>query len=254
MQLVRERRDHDRGRRRVDFVLGDCHGTACAPVVTDMARQALADMGYAVTRNAPYAGGFTTRHYGRPHDGVHALQIEINRSLYMDEKSFTRAPGLGELARCMRGLAESIAGLLGRLPHVLLVNLSRPRPELEERVRDSAREDPRVQWLRAVPLERLIAHISLCEGLITVDAGPQHLAHALDVPSLTLFGPMDERRWADRWARPMHQTLRGGPFDLTPEERRGLPENHLMRLIEPEALLARVETWRQHLNAGRGNS
>ncbi|MEE8562462.1 MAG: N-formylglutamate amidohydrolase, partial [Alphaproteobacteria bacterium] len=67
--------------------------------------------GYTVTRNIPYSGGYTTVHYGRPGAGIHALQIEINRSLYMDEKSFTRGPGLGELARCMRGLAGSIAGL-----------------------------------------------------------------------------------------------------------------------------------------------
>ena len=105
--------DNDRGRRRVDFVLGDCHGTACAPVVTDMARQALADMGYVVTRNAPYAGGFTTRHYGRPHDGVHALQIEINRNLYMDEKRITRGPGLPELAVRMGRLIQALVAVDG---------------------------------------------------------------------------------------------------------------------------------------------
>ena len=105
--------DNDRGRRRVDFVLGDCHGTACAPLVTDTARQALAEMGYVVTQNAPYAGGFTTRNYGRPYDGVHALQIEINRNLYMDEERITRGPGLAELASRMGRLIEALVGIDG---------------------------------------------------------------------------------------------------------------------------------------------
>ena len=76
-----------------------------------MARQALADMGYVVTRNAPYAGGFTTRHYGRPYDGVHALQIEINRNLYMDEERITRGPGLAELAARMGRLVEVLSAI-----------------------------------------------------------------------------------------------------------------------------------------------
>ncbi len=105
--------DNDRGRRRVDFVLGDCHGTACTPVVTDTARQALAEMGYVVTQNAPYAGGFTTRNYGRPYDCVHALQIEINRNLYMDEERITRGPGLAELASRMGRLVEALVGVDG---------------------------------------------------------------------------------------------------------------------------------------------
>ena len=105
--------DNDRGRRRVDFVLGDCHGTACAPLVPDMARQALSEMGYVVTQNAPYAGGVTTRHYGRPYDGVHALQIEINRNLYMDEERITRGPGLEELAARMGRLVEILVAVDG---------------------------------------------------------------------------------------------------------------------------------------------
>jgi len=103
--------DNDRGRRRVDFVLGDCHGTACAPLVTDTARQALVELGYVVTQNSPYAGGFTTRNYGRPYDGVHALQIEINRNLYMDEERVVRGPGLAELASRMGWLIEALTGI-----------------------------------------------------------------------------------------------------------------------------------------------
>jgi N-formylglutamate amidohydrolase len=100
---------HDRGgRSRVDFVLGDCHGTACHPLIVETARQALAARGYTVAHNAPYSGGFTTCHYGRPRDGGHSLQIEINRSLYMDERLIERKPFLSRLAADMR---ELVAGL-----------------------------------------------------------------------------------------------------------------------------------------------
>ncbi len=83
---------------RADFVLGDRFGTSCAPLVTQAAAQFLRDLGYQVTINKPYAGGFITEHYGRPENGLHALQIEINRALYMDEQRFTRNSGFEALA------------------------------------------------------------------------------------------------------------------------------------------------------------
>ena len=55
-------------------------------------------MGYAVSRNKPYAGGFITEHYGRPAKGLHALQIEVNRGLYMDETRTERHAGFDRLA------------------------------------------------------------------------------------------------------------------------------------------------------------
>jgi N-formylglutamate amidohydrolase len=94
--------------KRVDFVLGDCYGNSCAPVVIDTAERWLAGQGYVVTRNAPYAGGYTTRHYGRPRIGMHALQIEINRALYMDEARMTRKPFLAALAEQMAGLVTML--------------------------------------------------------------------------------------------------------------------------------------------------
>lgn len=100
--------EKDREGRRVDLVLGDCFGSACAPIVIDTAERLLRDKGYAVARNSPYAGGFTTRNYGRPRTGVHALQIEINRDLYMDEAALDRLPFLATLAGHM---AELIATL-----------------------------------------------------------------------------------------------------------------------------------------------
>ncbi len=103
--------DTDGGRATVDFVLGDCFGSACAPIVVETVEAMLRAKGYRVQRNAPYAGGFTTRHYGRPQDGLHALQIEINRALYMDERALERTHYLPALAHDMRDVLKALGGL-----------------------------------------------------------------------------------------------------------------------------------------------
>ena len=103
--------DRDAGARRVDIVLGDCHGTSCAPAVAETVQTTLRELGYHVARNRPYSGGFVTRHYGKPKDGVHGLQIEINRFLYMDEFRIRRGAGLSRLARDM----QSVIAALGKL-------------------------------------------------------------------------------------------------------------------------------------------
>jgi N-formylglutamate amidohydrolase len=96
------------GREAADIVLGDCHGAACAPRIVETARRYLKQRGFVVALNAPYAGGFTTGHYGRPRQGRHALQIEINRAIYMDERNYRRRPGFARLS-------EEMAGLIARL-------------------------------------------------------------------------------------------------------------------------------------------
>jgi N-formylglutamate amidohydrolase len=98
-------------RARIDIVLGDCHGTACHPLVVETAHRSLSAKGYAVARNTPYAGGFTTAHYGKPGLGGHCLQIEISRALYMDERSFERKPFLAQLIEDMRDLAVQLADI-----------------------------------------------------------------------------------------------------------------------------------------------
>jgi N-formylglutamate amidohydrolase len=108
--------ERDAGRDRVDFVLGDCFASACAPAIVDRVERVLRGQGYGVARNTPYSGGFVTQHYGRPREGVHALQIEINRALYMDERQLARAPGFAALARDMTELVREI----GRLFPVVL--------------------------------------------------------------------------------------------------------------------------------------
>ena len=68
-----------------DIVLGDRYGTTCAGPLVDLVETVFSSAGLKVARNRPYAGGFCTRAYGRPQHGVHALQIEISRHLYMNE-------------------------------------------------------------------------------------------------------------------------------------------------------------------------
>ena len=89
--------DHDSGLSRVDVVLGDCFGASCSSLFTQVAEDAFRQRGYRVVRNTPYAGGFTTRHYGHPRQGSHALQIELNRALYMDEAEHLHGSGFGPL-------------------------------------------------------------------------------------------------------------------------------------------------------------
>jgi N-formylglutamate deformylase len=98
-----------------DIVLGDAFGAACAPAVITEAERFLKRLGYVVRRNDPYAGGFVTRHYGRPSGGVHALQIEIARSLYMSESSLERVAGFARVAADMDGLAAFFAARAGEL-------------------------------------------------------------------------------------------------------------------------------------------
>ncbi len=92
-----------------DFVLGDAHGTACTPRVTRFVERALTDLGFTVRRNDPYAGGFITRHYGRPRDRVHVLQIEVARDLYMDEARIERLPRFAAIRQDVTTLIEALA-------------------------------------------------------------------------------------------------------------------------------------------------
>ena len=103
------------GAGRPDFVLGDRFGTSCSGELTRLAADQIATLGYAVTLNKPYAGGYITEHYGRPHKAQHVLQIEINRSLYMDETSFEKSAGFdrlrADLETMVRGLVPDIPRL-----------------------------------------------------------------------------------------------------------------------------------------------
>jgi N-formylglutamate amidohydrolase len=92
-----------------DFVLGDRFGAACASMVPALVDRELSVMGYRVARNTPYAGGYTTEHYGRPGRKVHALQIEISRALYYDEGAMQLTPGFTTLKRDLERLFAALA-------------------------------------------------------------------------------------------------------------------------------------------------
>jgi N-formylglutamate amidohydrolase len=98
-------------RPRADIVLGDRYGTSCVAVVADAVESALQDAGYSVSRNKPYAGGFITEHYGNPPAGLHAIQLEINRALYMDERRYEPIASFGRLAADLEALADRLAGI-----------------------------------------------------------------------------------------------------------------------------------------------
>jgi len=96
-------------RRRPDFVVGDRHGMSCAPELAEAAAHHLTAAGFVVARNKPYAGGFITEHYGRPRQGFHALQIEANRGLYMDEQTIGRGPHFTALQEVLAALPGVLA-------------------------------------------------------------------------------------------------------------------------------------------------
>jgi len=85
--------------QRPDFIVGDRYGTSASADLSRTAVSLLEDLGFSVARNKPYAGGFITEHYGRPARGLHALQIEINRGLYVDEATLRKKPDFAMLAQ-----------------------------------------------------------------------------------------------------------------------------------------------------------
>jgi N-formylglutamate deformylase len=103
---------HKDDRERPEVVLGDRYGTSCVALVAETVEQTLRDLGYSISRNKPYAGGFITEHYGNPAAGLHAIQLEINRALYMDERHYQRSRDFAQLAADL----EMLACRLGEIP------------------------------------------------------------------------------------------------------------------------------------------
>src|SRR4029077_14442309 len=102
---------HKDERPRPEFVLGDRYGTSCVGVVAETVEKTLRSLGYTVSRNKPYAGGFITEHYGNPAAGVHSIQLEINRALYMDERRYERSSTFARLAGDLVALADELAAV-----------------------------------------------------------------------------------------------------------------------------------------------
>jgi N-formylglutamate amidohydrolase len=104
------------GGPRPDIVLGDRFGASADCKITRFLKDALTALGYEVQMNRPYAGGYITEHYGRPARDVHAVQIEINRGLYLNEQVLRPTGGFAELQRDLRSLAGP---LFNELPLLL---------------------------------------------------------------------------------------------------------------------------------------
>src|SRR5215470_11823227 len=98
-------------RPRADLVLGDRYGTSCVAAVSETIEAALNDLGYVVSRNKPYAGGFITEHYGNPAAGLHSIQLEINRALYMDERRYEPIASFSRVADDLVRAADALAAL-----------------------------------------------------------------------------------------------------------------------------------------------
>jgi N-formylglutamate amidohydrolase len=103
----RTRTDSD-GDRPATVVFGDRHGTTISGDLLDAAMTASRAMGYRTACNAPYAGGYVVARHGKPATGVHALQIEIDRSAYLDSDLRTPGPGFEGIARLIAAVAQAI--------------------------------------------------------------------------------------------------------------------------------------------------
>lgn len=100
---------HSRQRIDVDYVLGDCFGASCAERMTAAAETVLSERGAKVRRNNPYSGGYVAQAYGRPAQGVHVLQIEINRALYMNEATLEPSAGFAAVEDVLKVLIERLS-------------------------------------------------------------------------------------------------------------------------------------------------
>jgi N-formylglutamate amidohydrolase len=97
--------------QRPDFIIGDRFGASATRALTEAAIATLTSMGYSVAHNKPYAGGFITEHYGRPARGLHALQIEVNRGLYMNERTLRKSAGFDALADDLSRFAAELMAM-----------------------------------------------------------------------------------------------------------------------------------------------
>ena len=92
-----------------DFVLGDRDGTTCDPALLDVIEAVIQERGYSVTRNDPFKGVALIGRIGRPAEHRHSLQIEVNRKLYMDERTYEKNAGFVPLQETMTALSERVA-------------------------------------------------------------------------------------------------------------------------------------------------
>lgn len=107
------------GARRADIVIGDCYGVSCGMDVTDAVVGLFRRAGFRVARNAPFAGGYLTHRYGKPRRGFHAIQIEIDRRLYLDETNIEPSAAYSDFAAALQPLICSLAQIPRNMSRVL---------------------------------------------------------------------------------------------------------------------------------------
>jgi N-formylglutamate amidohydrolase len=101
------------------IVLGDRHGTSIAPELADAAEAAVRKAGFSVARNAPYAGGHITARHGRPAEGIHAIQIEIDRGHYLDPALRDPGPDFDRVAQLIAAVARALAARAQEPPQAI---------------------------------------------------------------------------------------------------------------------------------------
>lgn len=103
--------DGSEGPRRADVVPGTLGRSTAARAAIDVVEQHFRTAGMTVRHDEPYRGGATTARWGRPAQGLHAVQVELNRALYMDERSLARREGFRWVASLCAGLVDKLGAL-----------------------------------------------------------------------------------------------------------------------------------------------
>src|SRR3954464_6347724 len=97
--------------RRPDVVIGDRYGTSCTSLLPDRVEETMGALGYSGGPNKAYAGGFITEHYGNPASGLHTIQLELNRAIYMDERRRERSARFAQVVTDFAALADALAAV-----------------------------------------------------------------------------------------------------------------------------------------------
>jgi N-formylglutamate amidohydrolase len=104
----------DASAKQTDIVIGDLHGQSAEAWLPQLAKEIFTAAGYDVRLNTPFAGGYITRHYGQPDQGVSTIQIEINRRLYMDENRFRLQPRWVKISETIEQLIQNVSQRLNQ--------------------------------------------------------------------------------------------------------------------------------------------
>jgi N-formylglutamate deformylase len=115
MPSVASTKHKDAGQPRPDIVVSDCSGRSCSAAFKDLVIRAYREQGFDVSYNWPYLGGRMTEAYGDPAHGKHSVQIELKRSLYMDETTREKHAGFAQTVSRIRFALDMIAAGISKL-------------------------------------------------------------------------------------------------------------------------------------------